>query len=71
MSRIKSIAIGMLVVFGLDLAIFFLIPVPSSLIITPIVVVLVLDWLWNRSKNIEFPHDGNGTHGQQHKESDM
>lgn len=59
--RAKKIAIGMLVVFGLDLAISFLIPVPYSLIITAIVVVLVLDWLWNRSKNIEYSQDRNGT----------
>ena len=50
MSRTKRIAIGMLIVFGLELAMSFFIPQPFSLIITSIVVVLVLDWLWNRRK---------------------
>ena len=57
----------MLIVFGLELAVSFFIPQPYSLIITPIVVVLVLDWLWNRSKNIEYTQDENGTYGQQQK----
>jgi hypothetical protein len=67
MSRVKSIAIGMLVVFGLELAVFFFIPVPFSLIVTPIVVVLVLDWLWNRTKNMEYAQDGNETYDRQQK----
>ena len=67
MNRIKNIAIAMLVVFGLDLGVSLFIPKPSSLIITPIVVVLVLDWLWNRRKNIEYPRDENGTYSQQRK----
>jgi hypothetical protein len=67
MSRVKSIAIGMLVVFGLELAVSFFIPVPFSLIITPIVVVLVLDWLWNRTKNMEYAQDGNETYDRQQK----
>ena len=70
MRRTKRIAIGMLLVIGLDLAISFLIPVPYSLIITPVLVVLVLDWLWNRSKNAEYPQDENGTLGEQQKKSD-
>lgn len=67
MSRVKSIAIGIPVVLGLDLAVSFLSPRPSSLIITPIVVVLVLDWLWNRRKNMEYSQDGNETYNRQQK----
>ena len=67
MIRTKRIAIGMLIVFGLELAVSFFIPQPYSLIITPILVVLVLDWLWNRSKNVEYTQDENGTYGQQQK----
>ena len=67
MSRTKRIAIGMLIVFGLELAVSFFIPQPYSLIITPILAVLVLDWLWNRSKNIEYTQDENATYNRQQK----
>ena len=42
MSRVKSIAIGIPVVLGANLAVYLFIPQPCSLIITPIVMVLVL-----------------------------
>jgi hypothetical protein len=67
MSRVKSIAIGIPVVLGLDLAVSLFIPQPFSLIITSIVVVLVLDWLWNRRKNMEYAQDGNETYNRQQK----
>jgi hypothetical protein len=67
MSRVKSIAIGIPVVLGLDLAVSLFIPQPFSLIITSIVVVLVLDWLWNRKKNMEYAQDGNETYNRQQK----
>ena len=67
MSRVKSIAIGIPVVLGLDLAVSLFIPQPFSLIITSIVVVLVLDWLWNRRKNMEYAQDGNDTYNRQQK----
>jgi hypothetical protein len=67
MSRVKSIAIGIPVVLGVNLAVSLFIPVPFSLIITPIVVVLVLDWLWNRRKNMEYAEDENGTYDRQQK----
>jgi hypothetical protein len=67
MSRTKNIAIGMLIAAGLDFALYFFIRIPFSLITTPIIVVLVLDWLWNRSKNIEYPQDGNETYNRQQK----
>ena len=67
MSRVKSIAIGIPVVLGLDLAVSLFIPQPFSLIITSIVVVLVLDWLWNRKKNMEYAQDGNETYDRQQK----
>jgi hypothetical protein len=67
MSRVKSIAIGIPVVLVVDLAVYLFIPVPFSLIITPIVVVLVLDWLWNRRKNMEYAEDENGTYDRQQK----
>ena len=67
MSRVKSIAIGIPVVLGLDLAVSLFIPQPFSLIITSIVVVLVLDWLWNRRKNMEYAQDGNETYDRQQK----
>ena len=67
MSRTKRIAIGMLIVFGLELAVSFFIPQPYSLIITPILAVFVLDWLWNRSKNIEYTQDENATYDRQQK----
>jgi len=67
MSRVKSIAIGIPVVLGLDLAVSLFIPQPFSLIITSIVVVLVLDWLWNRKKNMEYAQDGNDTYNRQQK----
>jgi purine-cytosine permease-like protein len=67
MSRTKRIAIGMLIVFGLDLAVSLFIPQPYSLIITPIIVVLVLDWLWNRRKSMEYAQDGNETYDRQKK----
>ena len=67
MSRTKRIAVGMLIVFGLELALSFFIPQPFSLIITSIVVVLVLDWLWNRGKKMEYTQDGNETYDRQQK----
>ena len=67
MSRTKRIAIGMLIVFGLELAVSLSIPQPFSLIITSIVVVLVLDWLWNRRKSMEYAQDGNETYDRQKK----
>ena len=67
MSRVKSIAIGIPVVLGVNLAIYLFIPQPFSLIISSIVVVLVLDWLWNRSKNMEYAQDGNETYDRQQK----
>ena len=67
MSRVKSIAIGIPVVLGVNLAIYLFIPQPFSLIITSIVVVLVLDWLWNRRKSMEYAQDQNGTYNRQKK----
>ena len=67
MSRTKRIAIGIPVFFGLELAVGLFIPQTYSLIITPILVVLVLDWLWNRKKNIEYTQDGNETYNRQQK----
>jgi hypothetical protein len=67
MSRVKSIAIGIPVVLGVNLAIYLFIPQPFSLIITSIVMVLVLDWLWNRRKNMEYAEDGNETYDRQQK----
>ena len=65
MSRTKRIAIGIPVVFGLELAVGFFIPQQFSLIIIPILVVLVLDWLWNRRKKMEYTQDGNETYNRQ------
>jgi membrane protein implicated in regulation of membrane protease activity len=67
MSRTKRIAIGMLIVFGLQFAVYVLLPYPLSMITTAIVVVLVLDWLWNRRKNMEYAQDENGTYDRQQK----
>jgi membrane protein implicated in regulation of membrane protease activity len=67
MSRVKRIAIGIPVVLGVDLAVYLFIPQPFSLITTAIVVVLVLDWLWNRRKNMEYTQDENGTYDRQQK----
>jgi membrane protein implicated in regulation of membrane protease activity len=67
MSRTKRLAIGMLIVFGLQSAVYVLLPYPLSMITTAIVVVLVLDWLWNRRKNMEYTQDGNGTYDRQQK----
>ena len=50
MSRGKRIAIGIPVAFGLYLGIFLFSPIPYSLIIYSFVVVLVLDWIWNRKR---------------------
>jgi hypothetical protein len=67
MSRTKRIAIGIPVVFGLALAVGLFIPRPFSEIITLILIVLVLDWLWNRRKNMEYTQDGNETYNRQQK----
>jgi len=67
MSREKRIAIGIPVVLGVNLAVSLFIPQLYSWIITPIVVVLVLDWLWNRRKNIEYTQNENGTYDRQQK----
>jgi hypothetical protein len=63
----KRIAIGIPVFLGLELAVGLFIPRPYSLIITPILIVLVLDWLWNRRKNMEYTQDGNETYNRQQK----
>jgi len=52
MSRGRRIAIGIPVAIGLYLGIGILIPRPVSFIIASIVVVLVLDWMWNRRLSI-------------------
>ena len=57
----------MLIVFGLQFAVYVLLPYPLSMITTAIVVVLVLDWLWNRSKSMEYTQNGNETYDRQQK----
>jgi len=57
----------MLIVFGLQFAVYVLLPYPLSMITTAIIVVLVLDWLWNRSKSMEYAQNGNETYDRQQK----
>ena len=71
MSRTKRIAIGMLDSLWVGIShVPFLFQPPFSLIITSIVVVLVLDWLWNRGKKIEYTQDGNETSENRQKKSE-